>query len=883
MKKQKFAVISHTHWDREWYMPFSVFRLKLVGLIDRLLGYIEADDRYIFHLDAQTVVLEDYLEIRPHKREQLEKYIAAGNIVVGPWYLQNDFFLTSGEATVRNLAIGTALAEHFGKCSRVGYAPDQFGNISQLPQILDNFGIDGFFFARGYKFVVFDEYGGPTERPAPDEFIWRGADGTEKLAVFMRHWYNNAQTVPVEPELAKILIAENAENFAGNPSGSVLLMNGVDHLDPQPDVRQAIDNLRKEGIDIEQTSLDAYLQYLTAQYKAHPSKWTVYGGALDKGHDGDLLKGCRSSRVYLKRANVRAEDLLQNKLEPLYAYLEGQGLIGVYPHDELHYLWKQLLRNHPHDNICGCSRDEVHAHMEDSYLKIEEMGGELLRRGLETLSGHADSPYRDKRNYAVSAFNPSERPLSAVVEAVLAIPVEENVAAFGIFDGDGNAVPFETVRHEKKQLDVFSPRNLPGVLDVDRYTVRFISGDVPAFSARSFAVVPQGKPVAAKKKFAGLENARYRIAVDGKHISIRDKRTGATYDDPFYLADQADKGDSYLFRKTPHPPLVIEPAHIEVTENSAFCKSCRLDFAWQSPISYDFDRDCRTDETVATTASITVRLNGDADTIELDCTLDNRTYDHRVRLGIRTPVADETLITDSAFDWCEKARDYHGAYSEDYTVCNATFVSVKDALTLFTEGLHEAEKVGCDVLLTLVRANGVICKRYDYSVSGGDQWLAPENRCLRVLNHRIGLRLGASTPAQSFIAAKQFRVGLLTAANSFDPEKYSGGRFAVQGAAYNRLYYLPDRYADCRTGGADFTLEGDGIVVTAYKCDRDGNAILRAVNFDDGKQTLSVRADGDVVLTDMRERDDYRNFGKTCAVELAPRKIVTLKIKEGAR
>ena len=149
---KKFVVISHTHWDREWYMPFSVFRMKLVDLIDRLLGILERDSDYIFHLDAQTIVLEDYLAIHPRNEEKLKQYIASGNIRVGPWYLQNDFYLTDGEATVRNLMIGTAIAKQFGKCGTVGYAPDQFGNISQLPQIIRQFGLRAFVFGRGFRF-----------------------------------------------------------------------------------------------------------------------------------------------------------------------------------------------------------------------------------------------------------------------------------------------------------------------------------------------------------------------------------------------------------------------------------------------------------------------------------------------------------------------------------------------------------------------------------------------------------------------------------------------------------------------------------------------------------------------------------------------------------
>ena len=181
--KNLYFVISHTHWDREWYRPFEEFRIQLTRLINNLFEILEENPDYIFHLDAQTVVLEDYLEIYPENADKLKKWISSGNILVGPWYLQNDFYLTSGEATIRNLLIGTEIAERFGKCSNVGYAADQFGNISQLPQILGQFGIDNFIFGRGFKPQLTGK--------APSEFRWVGADGSELLAIHMKDWYNN--------------------------------------------------------------------------------------------------------------------------------------------------------------------------------------------------------------------------------------------------------------------------------------------------------------------------------------------------------------------------------------------------------------------------------------------------------------------------------------------------------------------------------------------------------------------------------------------------------------------------------------------------------------------------------------------------------------------
>ncbi len=42
---QTLHVISHTHWDREWYLTFQQFRLKLVHLIDKLLDILADGSR----------------------------------------------------------------------------------------------------------------------------------------------------------------------------------------------------------------------------------------------------------------------------------------------------------------------------------------------------------------------------------------------------------------------------------------------------------------------------------------------------------------------------------------------------------------------------------------------------------------------------------------------------------------------------------------------------------------------------------------------------------------------------------------------------------------------------------------------------------------------
>ena len=140
--KHTVYVIPHTHWDREWYATFQQFRVRLVHGLDALIEFLERDPSFThFFLDAQTFVLHDYLEIRPEKRDILQKFVRDRRLGVGPWYVLPDEFLVSGESLVRNLLLGHRLANDFGHVQKVGYIPDTFGHISQLPQILRGFDI----------------------------------------------------------------------------------------------------------------------------------------------------------------------------------------------------------------------------------------------------------------------------------------------------------------------------------------------------------------------------------------------------------------------------------------------------------------------------------------------------------------------------------------------------------------------------------------------------------------------------------------------------------------------------------------------------------------------------------------------------------------------
>ncbi|MCX6022603.1 MAG: hypothetical protein NTZ05_12905 [Chloroflexi bacterium] len=163
-----FLVYSHTHWDREWYLPFHEYRLRLTEMAGGLLDLLENDQDFrCFHFDGHSAVIDDHLEMHPEDEERVRAQVQAGRLLMGPWYILPDEFLVSGESLVRNLLLGRRIARRFGEPMPVGYLPDQFGHVGQIPQILRGFGLDSAVIWRG----VADPVDG-------SELWWEAPDGS---------------------------------------------------------------------------------------------------------------------------------------------------------------------------------------------------------------------------------------------------------------------------------------------------------------------------------------------------------------------------------------------------------------------------------------------------------------------------------------------------------------------------------------------------------------------------------------------------------------------------------------------------------------------------------------------------------------------------------
>ena len=295
-------VVPHTHWDREWYLPFEQFQLRLGVVVDEVLDVLERDPEYTsFTLDGQAVVLEDYLEARPENEGRLRALLAGGRLEVGPSYILPDELLVAGESLVRNLLLGAIVCKRFGaQPSRVGYLPDSFGHPLQLPQILAGFGIDSFIFSRGLGDEL-DELG--------VIFRWRAPDGSEVLAIQQLASYSNFGHVG-DANDAQARVRSIQERFGAQLARAgvreLLLCAGDNHVRIRPDLPALCAELeaRRPGTEF---VIAGYRDYVDS---LEPAPLPVWSGELLGSRLQNILRGVNSARLYLKRANETAESRL---------------------------------------------------------------------------------------------------------------------------------------------------------------------------------------------------------------------------------------------------------------------------------------------------------------------------------------------------------------------------------------------------------------------------------------------------------------------------------------------------------------------------------------------------------------------------------------------
>lgn len=816
-------LIPHTHWDREWYLPRAAFVARLVPAIDDLLTRLETDPAFrSFFLDGQTVLLEDYLRVRPDQRVRVAALVRAGRLEIGPWYVLADEFVPSGESLVRNLLLGRADAERLGGRSDVCYSPDAFGHPAVWPALAAEFDMAGGVLWRGL--------GGEPGQEG-DSYRWHAPDGR---AILLHHLppdgYEAGSALVADPARLADAWARLGPVLAGRARTPHLAVTiGADHhAAPMAigHVRELIAALEPEA-DVRVSRMEEFLRAAAGDADGVPAlhgelRWS-YGYTW-------TLQGVHASRAPLKRRHGEAELRLERLAEPLAALAGALGLGDRRP--LLDETWRALVRSQFHDSIGGCTSDAVARRVAGRLDDVMQAAGEIARASLDALTGNDPDDARDhpeRTGSRLVLWNPVARPrVGGVVIADLTwfrrdvligppgarAPREgagARVVALAGADGPLGVQPLGNTRaHER--LD--APRHYP---DQDEVDVTRIAFRAPALGGLGFAVLdavdrsraPQESGVRAGAR--SLDNGLVALTVgrDGT-VTLADRRTGLLYPALLGLESSGDIGDTYSYA----PPA---QDHLRRPRGSASVRVLA-----RGPLVASLEvRSTLICATGQVLARLLLTLHADSAVLRCTVELDNRATDHRLRLRVPSGVPGIPAVAGGAFGPVTRAALVgDGArYPRETPVTTAPaqrYVAVASGargLALLAPGFFEYELAADgDLRLTLLRCVGQL-SRADLSTRPGHAgWPMP-------------------TPEAQCAGADCLQLGVVPV----------GGSDLGAGSALPELWedvFLPPRAlwlrqaTPLRPPNLDVRLEGGGLVLSAVKpaVAGAGGLVLRCYN-----------------------------------------------------
>lgn len=852
----RILLVSHTHWDREWYHTAGRFRQRLVALVDDLLdGAAHADAPFL--LDGQTIVLEDYLTVRPEAADALRGRLQKGAVEAGPWYVLADGLIPSGEAILRNLEAGRDDMTRWGAPPpAVLYCPDTFGHAAALPMV-----------AAGYGFelaVVWRGLGG-MQHPAVDMLWWHAANGTKVLVHHLPpDGYETGSALPTDPAVASERWNRLLPLLAArNSTGVTLLTNGADHHALQPDLDAAIAVAQRviadadAGASLERVSLSTAARVLVVAAAAHEREGnmlpSVSGELRDSYGYTWALQGTFGTRAHQKRRNARLERALLHDVEPwiALAWLHGRSRLSHthdaaprdgQPHMEtlaplLRHTWRTLLRTHPHDTLCGCSIDAVaramDAAQDDVAAQVVGLRAFSLSVALRhsNVAGRALPPNNVPR---IIVRNRAANPRSGIAR----LRVLSKVADVPVGPGSGAASgpplptpdeitpPFgswsqllrTTHRHHRRE----SPQHYPDNDLVREQQVLAWVPTVPAHGTLTLSTAADEQTDEPPTRDAAngqhlpfspatctqdgdsfvLTNGRLAVTITPGGISL--SLGQRTVHDVLQIEAQHDAGDSYTpsFRGAPLP---LQMRHVVACANGPLRATCAVH--WESGTGADRVR-VRTE----------LALDAESDVLQVAVTVQNRRRDYRLQLRFRNDVgADAVVWADAAFGPVPRVpviAPSHAAEISPSTMPMHRWLASADAArgaTLLSDGLAESEAGSGYLAVTLLRAIGELSRDDLPERPGHAGWPAsiPHAQCRGTFHARVGLLLHGAwsddTLAHVERATDDFLLPLV------------GETFRDQGA-------LPASLA-----GPE--LVGTGLRASAVTISRDGTSlILRATN-----------------------------------------------------
>jgi alpha-mannosidase len=872
----EFHLVSHTHWDREWYRSAEEFRQRLADLVDELITDPPREGES-FLLDGQAIVIEDYLAVRPSQRERLRGLLAAGRLEAGPWYVLADELIPSGEALVRNLLAGRHLLDAIGATSPpVLYCPDSFGHPAALPELAAGFGLPLIILWRGY--------GGRRSSPG-DTVRWKSPSGREAIVFHLPpDGYEFGSSLPTTPDAARDRWTRIREVLAARATlGVSLIQNGADHHARQSGVRDAaalLGELARATSDrLVVSSMRGFAEAIVSRAASQTLR-SVHGELRDSYGYTWTLQGTFGTRAAQKRANAIAERTLR-RAEAWCAAAKLAG--GASRIDHLRAAWKTLLEAHPHDTLCGTSTDSVADAMDLRLASARRQGVALVKQGIESLVGHDAARARESglpRRDLVALANG----VAYARGGVVLVEEIEKLADEPVGPGSGTGPRFADVASKARDTwkapkgaqligsritrsRIESTRHYP---DNDIVRVRLVAYCVspqPGLSVRALdaAAVSEPSPAVSASKNE-LSNGDLTVRCD-KRGRISLASGDARLDDLLLLEDRADSGDLY----TP-----------SIGRVQAWPKLGGQDLVHAGPLvgelalGWTLVPEKKTDESQSSVA-VAMRVTAESPLLELRVRGVNRGRNHRLRIGIATGVSSATVVADAAFGPVERMPqsipdDDRRMETPPPTAPLHRYVSLfskTGGVTIHSDGLAEYEVDAEGIVwVTLVRGVGQLSRNDIPERPGHAGWPAPTPKAQ------------SRGPFAARLAVQVHGTNSAATLQAIDRES---DRFL------NPMRGFTLRSTDAELGVAGgIELAGSALSVSAIKESEDGRGVvLRCVNLSEREQpsvwTLPVAIES-AHLARLDEtagqRIDHREQGAATLIDFVagPRAVVTIVV-----
>ncbi|MCD5345333.1 glycoside hydrolase family 38 C-terminal domain-containing protein [Agromyces sp. S2-1-8] len=749
----ELVIVPHTHWDREWYEPHDVFRLRLVHMVDRLLDTLEQNPGYRFTLDGQAAAVDDYLEMRPEQRERIAAAVERGQLAVGPFLILLDEFLCDGETIVRNLELGLRSSRRLGTEMRLGYLPDMFGHSAQMPQLLRGFGLRDAMLWRGVP-----------ARVDSHAFAWTAPDGSTVRTEYLMDGYGNALDLFALPGQLDRLVREYRDQVAGRyGSEPILGMLGTDHSAPPADLMQVVEAANGE-VELTVDTAEGYVRRVAPGWAAGDdgalAGLPVVAGELRSHARGNLLPGVFSIRTNLKQAMADAERRLgvAERLDAAFGSDDHRAFFDT--------AWYRLVESTAHDSVTGCGVDATASEVEGRLATAAHVARGVVLRTMERIAASVTpdrhvvanpTGFARRAHVEIRLHDPERLELGSGVQLLDALPEvlgDETMATrelrkllarihgrelFGqlINDwtftdhgvrfqvaeapvGDFDLAAFTEELERRIASDPTGERTWRVEIMADPRRVALVGVDVGGIALAELdpaTATVSDDPVTASGRT--LANRRLTATVDERGNVTIEAADGTVLRDALRLVDEGDRGDSYNYGPVSAATAVTDPDEVEVAvlEAGPLRGRLRVRRRYAVPARLDArDHDARAEASVPLVVDTVLELREGEPMLRVEVDFVNPAADHRLRVLV--PTAERALAGSSAagqYVVTERGREGEGGWGEFPlpTYPAARFVHAGRASLIVTK--HSEYEVVADersgddaIALTLVRAVGMM-------------------------------------------------------------------------------------------------------------------------------------------------------------------------------